>query len=531
MNEWIVIGEEKGKIKLVSKSDENTGILPKGSYITAENDGKRYVLRVDESGQTEPYSPSPLIIDMDLSPLVKDRTCQNQIYAHRVKDIDPGKRGLVDFIPPQSKARRSNQEEIDLALGLEEEDRGPPVFISTIQYATNQILEDENGKPIVTFLPRSMFFHQIMLCGKTGQGKTNATKYLMQYFAEEMGGAVLAINVKEDDLLKLYEKTKTTNKKVLGEWEILGKDAKGLENFSVYYPATTELKAAYNLDSEKCDLQNITLKLEEIEPETLNGLLKGQTTDTASRLLPDIFRFWKEKYGQNARFIDFVRYFMERGSQKGNVQFDLQDVRGEILNEVTIFRSTYTNLLNALRDVSPYFDDDDAKSINEEDIIRPGKVSVIDATSDEKSVKFAAILLRHLLKKIVHAKSSKKFDTPVLIVIDEVHKFYDTDSTTEALDDLDGICRTGRSMKIGVIFSSQSPSDIPRGLSSVINTQIFFKTNPDEIKIHGIKLDATEVESLKRGFACGSVFELPQLKFFKFPLTFCGDAGKGEDND
>ena len=58
---WIVLGEEKGKIKLVSKSDVS-GLLPKGSYLTVDQGDSKFILRVDNSTQTQPYSPSPLII-------------------------------------------------------------------------------------------------------------------------------------------------------------------------------------------------------------------------------------------------------------------------------------------------------------------------------------------------------------------------------------------------------------------------------------------------------------------------------------
>ena len=68
---WIVIGEEKGQIKMVSKSG-TTGLLPKGSYLTIETSYNKFVLRVDDSKQEEPYKPSPLIVDMDLSPLKQD---------------------------------------------------------------------------------------------------------------------------------------------------------------------------------------------------------------------------------------------------------------------------------------------------------------------------------------------------------------------------------------------------------------------------------------------------------------------------
>lgn len=60
---WIVIGEEKGQIKLVSKTGVD-GLLPKGSYLTIEKGETKFILRVDKSFQAEPYAPSPMIIDM-----------------------------------------------------------------------------------------------------------------------------------------------------------------------------------------------------------------------------------------------------------------------------------------------------------------------------------------------------------------------------------------------------------------------------------------------------------------------------------
>src|SRR5918994_4609304 len=96
---WIVLGEENGKIKLVSKShspNEKPGLLPKGSYLTIESEDSdsKFILRVDDSSQYEPYKPSPLIIDMDLKGLYGDTKCQNIVVAYRIKDItsrDDGK--------------------------------------------------------------------------------------------------------------------------------------------------------------------------------------------------------------------------------------------------------------------------------------------------------------------------------------------------------------------------------------------------------------------------------------------------------
>jgi uncharacterized protein len=172
---WIVLGEENGKIKLVSKRNslnEKPGLLPRGSFLTIddrERDGK-FILRVDNSEQFEPYKPSPLVIDMDLKGLYQDVKCQNIIHAYRIKDLTERDDGKIDYIQPQLIARRSTQEEIDLAFGPIT--NGPRVFLATIHAGQNQLLVDEKMNFVSTKLPQEIFFHQIQICGKTGSGKT-----------------------------------------------------------------------------------------------------------------------------------------------------------------------------------------------------------------------------------------------------------------------------------------------------------------------------------------------------------------------
>ena len=103
-----------------------------------------------------------------------------------------------------------------------------------------------------------------------------------------------------------------------------------------------------------------------------------------------------------------------------------------------------------------------------------------------------------------------------------MHQFYNTDSSKEALGDLDTICRTGRSKHIGVIFSSQNPTDIPKGLASVINTKIFFKSDISSAKSFGVRVSEEEMESLKKGYAVAIIHELSQLKVLKFPMSLSG---------
>jgi hypothetical protein len=515
--EWIVLGENKGRIKLVSKGS-NTGLLPKGSYLTIEKGESKFILRVDESVQNEPYAPTPLIIDMDLSPLLQDQKCQNIVYAYRIKDINNRNDGLIDYIQPQLIARRSNQEEIDLAMAGEA--KGPKVFLATVHASQNQLLSDEKGKLITASLPVDMFFHQMLICGSTGSGKTVAMKYLAQYFVEELNGAVLAINVKDVDFLKMDQPSVTKSNSVINEWRTLNQQPHPIYNFTVYYPANTQIERSMGVTENRC--KPITLDVKTIDPEALTGLLQG-ITDKAAQNLPDIFRFWqheklKEHNPKNFTFTTFVNDFDSRSDHREYLTLNTRNEESSI----TLHTGTIENIQRSLHIALSFFDNENALCITEKDILEKEKMSVINVTGTY-GIQFGSILLRHLLTLIVSAKDRQEYpDIPILIIIDEVHQFYNTEASVEALGYLDTICRTGRSKKIGVIFSSQNPSDIPRGLSSVINTKIFFKSEASSARGHGILISPEEMESLKKGYAVASIHELSQLKILKMPMALAG---------
>lgn len=513
---WIVIGEENGRIKLVSKNpkeNEKPGLLPKGSYLTVVTDdpNTKFILRVDESQQYEPYKPSPLVVDMDLGGLIQDSKCQNIIHAYRIKDLNSRSDGKIDFIHPQLLARRSTQGEINQAF--ETSELGPKVFLATIHAGQNQLLVDDELNFITTKLPEEMFFHQMLICGKTGSGKTVAMKYLMQYFAEKMQGAVLAINVKDIDLLQMNLPSSINSPTIEKEWNSLHEKPHGVETSVIYYPANTKLPDIINKSSAQ--RQRITLRVNDIEPESLTGLLQN-ISDAGAQLLPDIFRFWKERRSKGKEtFGKFIEFFIE--GLETHI-YPTLNIRGEE-SQIPLHKGTCDNIVRNLNSALEFFDNEGAESLNYEDILYPGKLSVINVCG-EKGIQFGSILLRHLLKRIVEAKSNKLSDVPILVIIDEVHQFYDTESSKEALGVLDTICRTGRSQKIGVIFSSQNQDDIPHGLSNVINTKIIFRS--DSIKGSLFSVSNEEIQLLKVGYAVVNIHNLPQLKIIKFPVSFAG---------
>jgi DNA helicase HerA-like ATPase len=520
---WIVLGEEKGRIKLVSSS-KTSGLLPKGSFLTVEDNGNQHILRVAESQQTEPYSPAPMLADMDLSPLEQDQKCQNIVYAYRVADLIERKDGLIDFVRPQLTARRSTQEEIDKALALKMV--GPRVFLATVQAGKNQVLVDEQGTQVKVSIPPEIFYHQILICGKTGSGKTVASKYFAQYFVEELEGfgAVLAVNVKDVDFLMMDRPSLTPNLALLNEWRTLGREAHAIDNFTVYYPANTSIEPGLGVNLDIC--KKITLNVQTVEPEALSGLLVG-FSDIAAQHLPNIFRAWRNRReSSNDRqftFNDFVRYF-ERGAED-KYSYETLTARGDE-GAITIPWGTYHNILRNLEYAVEFFDNEDALNIGAQDILVRGKMSVINVAG-EKGIQFGSVLLRHLLKNIVEEKRTGRSAVPILIIIDEVHQFWDTTSSKEALGELDLICRTGRSKEIGVIFSSQNPSDVPRGLSNVINTKIFFKSDRSVAKDYDISVTSEDMQNLGKGYAIVNIHGLPQIKVLKFPLAMAGVFEKG----
>lgn len=512
---WIVLGEKNGLIHLVSGRSE-TKMLPKGAFLTIEDGDLKFVLRVQDSGQHSSYSPSPLIIDMDLSPMIQDRVCKNVLVAQRFYSFGSKNDGRVDFIKPQSVARLSTQDEISAAMSVE--DPGPKIFAATLQYEQNQVLTDDAGTPITIAIPNDAFFHQILICGKVGSGKTVAIKYLSQYFVEEFEGAVLAINVKESDLLTMDKPSSSSGPNIDKEWSALGKKPHGVENFIVYYGANKKMGS--NRGVSPGISKSVTLDVTKIAPESLSGLMQ-KISDIAAMNFPNIFRYWQEKQRESGtpetfRFSKFIEYF--RNAQEDDYRIKTLNARGEE-SDVPLHKGTYDNILRNLDVASYFFDNEDASVIDESDILQKGKMSVIDVVGN---IDFGSIILRELLHKIVTAKSEKRLNVPILIVIDEVHQFYNTDASSEALGDLDEICRTGRSLKIGVVFSSQNLQDMPKGIASVINTRIFFKSDISQAKNTGVSITTQELESLKRGYAIASIHDLSQLRVLKFPLALAG---------
>lgn len=521
---WIVLYEKSNKIILTSKKSENSGLLPNGSYITVDmsitdkNDNRKFILRVEESEQTAIFSPSPLLADLNLALQEADRECKNQIKAVRIFDITNRQDGLVDYIKPQSIARLSNQEEILIATDSER-NNGPYLFPATIHSSRCQKINDVDKNPIKLRIPEDVYWHQIQITGKTGSGKTVATKYLAQHFIESKitedninrYGCVLAINVKDVDFLKMDQKTTKDDPETLNEWAALDYKASGVQNYEILYSAHEDINSLISQGVTKEYCTPITLNATKIDPNSLLGIVEN-LTELASQALPDIFRYWQHHY-PNSTFVKFLDHL---DLCKQNEQFNTRDITDRE-SSINLNASTFNAMYNRLRSANKYFENKDGNEIDANDILQEGKMTIINVAGD---IDFGSIVLRYLLNRIIIEKTIKNNNIPLLIIIDEVHQFYKSSASKNALGDLDVICRVGRSKKIGVIFSSQNISDIPSGLTSVINTKLMFKTDEINKKYNGI--ESEDIQTMKSGYCISNIHGMPQLKVAKFPLSKSG---------
>jgi uncharacterized protein len=520
---WIVLHEKSGNIILTSKRSSDSGLLPKGSYLTVDmsisnpEDTRRFVLRVEDSEQTTLYSPSPLLADLNLGLQEADRECKNHITARRIYDLSTREDGLVDYIRPQSIARISSEDEILKATGSEK-NNGPFIFPATVHSSRCQKINDNNQNPIKIRIPEDVYWHQMQITGKTGSGKTVATKYLAQHFVEnkitEDGinryGCVLAINVKDFDFLKMDQLSTTNSEEVLKEWNSIGITQKGINNFEILYSAHENIDDLVSQGVSQHLCRPITLSASKIKPESLLGIVEN-LTELATQALPNIFRYWQEKL-INQKYSDFLN-FLDNCVEQDYI-FNTIDIAGRE-STVKLNASTAKSMISRLVTANQFFENPNGDEISAEDILQEGKMTVINVAN---SIDFGSIVLRFLLKDIVDKKADNNL--PILIIIDEVHQFYKSNSSKGALGELDVICRVGRSKKIGVIFSSQNIDDIPNGLTSVINTKFMFKTDEIVKKQNGISSE--DIQTMKSGYCVTNIHGLPQLKLAKFPLAVSG---------
>ena len=534
---YTILRQKGGVIEAISHSSEVHGMLAKGTYLTVitsdseDRDIRKSILKVVESVQHEVYAPSPLIADFELSDtevrVSADDKCKNLIKAVRVFDIGERADGKIDFILPRRRAVPSTLDEIREALQVHGF-TGPKVFAATVFGSRNQLLRASNS-PVAIPFPEDFYWYQSQVTGATGSGKTVALKYFSGEFAKTnfevdgrlMKGCVVMINVKDQDFLKMDQPSKGSfSPDIESEWQALGLEPKGHSSFQVWCNGyDEEIRRGLERNGVNGEIiESKTLRALDIDPESLLGLVQDLTSQQRVAL-PDIFRFWQENEKRNAGYAgmnDFLEFFKTTGEDYEG-EYSTLNLAGDE-STVKLPTTTRNSIHRKLYGVSKFFDSPIANPINPEEVLKAGKITAIDLVD---SIEFGSVLLNQLLIGVLDAKNKDQHLPPILFLIDEVHKFYGTNSSKESLAILDNICRVGRSKRIGIVFASQEPSDIPKGLENVTNSKFYFKSPSHPSGARDLASKA-EVANLKPGYCVAQVHNVPNLTCMKFPLAPSG---------
>ena len=84
----------------------------------------------------------------------------------------------------RDRARLSNQDEI-LKATDSLKNKGPYLFPATVHSSRCQKINDVSRNPVKIRIPEDVYCHQIQITGKTGSGKTVATKYLCLLYTSD----------------------------------------------------------------------------------------------------------------------------------------------------------------------------------------------------------------------------------------------------------------------------------------------------------------------------------------------------------
>jgi len=121
----------------------------------------------------------------------------------------------------------------------------------------------------------------------------------------------------------------------------------------------------------------------------------------------------------------------------------------------------------------------DTPEIMPEELFVPGRVSVIDRSTSLDAVR--NVVIAYNLDKLFRAKVEDRagaLDTPILVLIEEVHTFISREKRDQMLGTLTlmtELARRGRKRGISLGLVSQQPARLPPELFETINTRIIHR--------------------------------------------------------
>jgi hypothetical protein len=308
-------------------------------------------------------------------------------------------------------------------------------------------------------LPRN-----VGIFGTVGSGKSNSVQVLIEE-ASARGWAVVLLDLESE----YVEMDKPTTQP--GQSERLarfGRQPRGLPDFHVYYPVSCP--------SDRAGSQPFTLRLADYDSSITAELL--QATLGERNALLDCIDHFQQKFYSQVRTNEMERQNeLLDPSPQARLPFTVQLLRSRAAERSP--RNTesldYIGLLSKLQLLlhSGAFDQPNLKGLDPAEMLKPGRVNVIDvsaATDIVKNLVTADLLRKAFAHKIAHSEAP-----PSLLVIEEAHSFMSRDrahAMQATLQMLRNVTRRGRKRWLSVAFVSQQPGHLPPEIFELCNSRL-----------------------------------------------------------
>jgi uncharacterized protein len=308
-------------------------------------------------------------------------------------------------------------------------------------------------------LPRN-----VGIFGTVGSGKSNSVQVLIEE-ASSRGWAVIVLDL-EAEYVDMDQPSTQTH--LLEKLARFGRLPQGLTDLHVYFPVSCS--------SEQQGSTPFTLRMADFDTSIMTELL--QTTMGERNALLDCIDHFQQRF--QARLPTSERERLNElldASPQAKLPFTLPFLctRATERSPRSSESMDYVGLVSKLQMLvhSGAFDQPKMKGLDPGEMIKPGRVNVIDVSAANDTIK--NLVTADLLRKTFAYKLANTDAPPTLLVIEEAHSFMNKEkiNTTQAtMQMLRNVTRRGRKRWLSVAFVSQQPGHLPPEVFELCNIRI-----------------------------------------------------------
>ena len=370
-------------------------------------------------------------------------------------------------------------------------------------------------------LPKVEFFKHILIIGTTGSGKTTFVKNLMYSLMNSWEDLIIVVIDAAGDYTQIVLPPRDVpkNAKVFNyditrypKWITtlvpLRKGDYDLKEFAVRYvfdrlSRITELFYGEKPYVEVSEVHTYSVTdsiVVNVRIGGINAFIEVIPISLSYSQLRDHLEIFPLFSRQAKVFLRNVLGYLE-SSVGGITNFTylyrvLQEKFGELMKVLKIHRGTLENIERALNFIASSDEVDvtinrksiGIPSINE--LVRRYRGPII-LDLDYAASRGAHFIIMNLIAyeflRSLYAWKKVHGDRPVIVVLDEAHRFFPSEGTSaeevELLADfISRIARLGRSKGLGLIFSTHSPKDVHKIVIQLTNTKIIFRSEREYLE-------------------------------------------------